>query len=703
LFGAVQKPRPEKIALLNDLNYYPQRPSRPDPEREDGFRYDMDSGNQLFSAGSKVGQYLVLEKLGEGGMSEVFKAIEPTLERYVAIKIMHRTNLSSPDVMANFLEEARAIAGLRHTNIVPLYSAGEEQGVPYLAMGYIEGQTLEDWILAGRTLNITEDAMWFMKQAVAALEYASRLNIIHLDVKPANFMVDSENVVMLTDFGLARKVTEVISGMRTDELQGTPAYASPEHVMQEKPDLRTDIYCLGASLFHLITGEFPYPGDTTEEVCRAHVYSPFPMETLQRHNIPTGWCGLIRKMMEKKPNDRFQNYQEISFALDNIHHFQYGKKMLTVVETVERRAVPRSEGPPESLFDLVPDEMAMQGDHLFTLQDSYDAQEVYQALDTRWPVLHLNEMASELRAMQKDSKEDLRALIQALLMVPSYKETLEVLSTFMANASDARPQSDAEKIELVGLERSRNIALTAIALYRPWQGERPLNWHGFWQHQIYTGILAEFLVEMLGLPATGMEYLGGLVHDVGKLVMAELYPAKTIAVWLRAYEQNLPLTVVEQEYFGVDHAQLGQEWLHRNKFNRSIRYLVAFHEHPENCYQLLVESSRKNLISSMISSSKDEEIDLLTHVVGCANVLAKELGLGYSGNPQLDQLPWIEQATTQVLFNARSKEVSLEEFQEFFLVTCRGLPDLPITQLAHASEARLRTAEKSQRQAKEKK
>ena len=194
----------------------------------------MDPGQQLFTAGSRVGQYLVLEKLGEGGMSEVFKAIEPTLERYVAIKIMHRTNLSSPEVMANFLEEARAVASLRHTNIVPLYSAGEEQGVPYLAMGYIEGQTLEDWILAGRILNM-EDAMWFMRQAVAALEYAAKSNIIHLDVKPANFMVDNENVVMLTDFGLARKQTEVASGARDDELQGTPAYASPSTCCRRSP------------------------------------------------------------------------------------------------------------------------------------------------------------------------------------------------------------------------------------------------------------------------------------------------------------------------------------------------------------------------------------------------------------------------------------------------------------------------------------
>ena len=662
----------------------------------------MESSHQLFTAGSKVGQYLVLEKLGEGGMSEVFKAIEPTLERYVAIKIMHRTNLSSPEVMANFLEEARAIAGLRHTNIVPLYSAGEEQGVPYLAMGYIEGQTLEDWILSGRTLNITEDAMWFMRQAVAALEYASRLNIIHLDVKPANFMVDSENTVMLTDFGLARKVSEVVSGMRTDELQGTPAYASPEHVMQEKPDLRTDMYCLGASLFHLITGEFPYPGDTTEEVCRAHVFNPFPIEILQRHNIPVGWSSLIRKMMEKKPEDRFQNYQEITAALDNINHFQYGKKMLTVVETIERRAVPRSEGPAESLFDLVPDDMAMQGDHLFNLQDSYDSEEVYRTLDHRWPVLHLNEMASELKALQTSPDEDLRELMQALLTVPSYKETIDVLSDFMANASDARPQTDAEKIELVGIERSRNIALTSIALYRPWQSERPLNWHGFWQHQIYTGILAEFLVDMLGLPSSGMEYLGGVVHDIGKLVLAELYPAKTIAVWMHAYEQNLPLAHVEQQYFGVDHAQLGQEWLHRHKFNRSIRYLVAFHDNPENCAQLLLESSRKSLITSIIPSSRDSEIDLLTHIVACANTLAKELGLGYSGNPLLDQTPWVEQSTTRVIFEARTKEVTPEEFEEFFMVTCKSLPDLPMTQLAHANEARMRHWEKSQRETKDK-
>ena len=209
---------------------------------------------------------------------------------------------------------------------------------------------------------------------------------------------------------------------------------------------------------------------------------------------------------------------------------------------------------------------------------------------------------------------------------------------------------------------------------------------------------------MLGLPASGMEYLCGTVHDIGKLVLAELYPAKTIGVWMHAYEQNLPLTVVEQQFFGVDHAQLGQEWLNRHKFQRMVRYVVAYHEQPQDCAQALTQSSKMNLLTSMIAPSKDDEINLLVHLINCADTLAKELGLGYSGNPQLDQLPWIEQPTTQLIFDSRLKEeVTIEEFEEFFMGTCRQLPDLPFTTLAHASEAKQRAWEQAQKENKDKK
>jgi hypothetical protein len=170
---------------------------------------------------------------------------------------------------------------------------------------------------------------------------------------------------------------------------------------------------------------------------------------------------------------------------------------------------------------------------------------------------------------------------------------------------------------------------------------------------------------------------------------------------MHAYEQNLPLSQVEMQYFGVDHAKLGQEWLNRHKFQKTVRYAVAFHEQPENCSQALMESSRLNMLKSMISSNKDDEINMLTHLINCADTLAKELGLGYSGNPQLDQAPWIEQPTTQLIFEARSKEeMTLEEFEQFFMGTCAELPDLPFTQLAHANEGRQRLVEKELRESK---
>ena len=153
---------------------------------------------------------------------------------------------------------------------------------------------------------------------------------------------------------------------------------------------------------------------------------------------------------------------------------------------------------------------------------------------------------------------------------------------------------------------------------------------------------------------------------------------------MKAFEQNLPLSQVENEYFGVDHAQIGQEWLNRQKFHRTVRYVTAYHEDPDNCFEALAQSGKMAFVTAMITSSKDEEITLLTHLISCANVLAKELGLGYSGNPHLEQTPWIDQPTTQLIFEARSKEVMLEDFKEFFMDTCSSLPDLPFTQLAHA-------------------
>lgn len=624
-------------------------------------------------------------------MSEVFKGIDPALERHVAIKIM--LSSTAQNNMTNFLEEARAIANLRHTNIVPLYTAGDEDGMPYIAMGFIEGETLEDWIIKGKILD-TDRAMWFMTQAVAALDYAAKQNIIHLDVKPANFMVDADDILMLTDFGLARKLSELTAGLRADEeLQGTPAYASPEHILQRQPDLRTDIYCLGASLFHLMTGKFPYPGDSTEEVCRKHIESNFPIDTLYDSGVPRGWAAMMRKMMEKRPEDRFQVYDEIAAALRNINHFQYGKKSLSLSTLNERRALPRTGGAPDNMFEMIPNEMAAQGEHTFTLGNPLEEGELFDTLEQRWPVLCLNNIVDDIKAIQKRNKEDIRELMTVLDKVKTFKRTLNVLSEFMAYITDERPQSDAEKIELIGIDRCSNLALLSIALQRPWQGDCPMNLQHYWHHCTYTGILAEFLVEMLGLETNGQEFFGSLIHDIGKLVMIELYPAKTMAVWMHSIEANIDLAEVEAHYMGIDHSQLGYEWLRRNKFPKQFCYLAAYHASPYDCYPALAASSSLKVFTGV----NEAELTLLASVVSCANTIAKELGIGFSGNAVLDQTPWIDQQLTLDLYEARTKDIDLEELESFFMETCRDLPDLPILDLASSAEAEQRRKEAFQR------
>ena len=174
----------------------------------------------------------------------------------MAIKVLRPEYAQDEEYLTFFQQEARAVAALRHGNIVPIYTIGVEGEILYFAMAFIEGHTFDDWIDANHKMD-GNDAHWFMSQAVAALECAWRSKIVHLDIKPANFMIDAASVVMLTDFGLAQNVSTVDEVDAEREAFGTPAYVSPEQITRDKTDLRTDIYSLGATLFHLMVGAPP--------------------------------------------------------------------------------------------------------------------------------------------------------------------------------------------------------------------------------------------------------------------------------------------------------------------------------------------------------------------------------------------------------------------------------------------------------------
>src|SRR5271155_5311525 len=204
-------------------------------------------------SGTHLGHYVITDKIAQGGMGTVFKALEPALERYVAIKVLRPEYASNASYVQYFQEEARAVAALRHPNIVPIFFIGKEGNVVFFSMAYIDGETFDDWIEDKRWFN-EERAKWFLSHAIAALHSAHKANIVHLDIKPANFLVDRGNNIMLTDFGLAERIVKGSSDTAQREAFGTPAYVSPEQITRGKTDQRTDIYSLGATLFHLFTG-----------------------------------------------------------------------------------------------------------------------------------------------------------------------------------------------------------------------------------------------------------------------------------------------------------------------------------------------------------------------------------------------------------------------------------------------------------------
>src|SRR5277367_6308214 len=303
-------------------------------------------------SGTHLGHYVITDKIAQGGMGTVFKALEPALERYVAIKVLRPEYAANPNYVQYFQDEARAVAALSHPNIIPIFYIGQEGNVVFFSMSYIEGETFENWIESKRWFN-EEQAKWFMSHAVAALHSAHKANIVHLDIKPANFLVDRANNIMLTDFGLAQKIVKDAEEATEREAFGTPAYVSPEQIQRGPTDQRTDIYSLGATLFHLMTGHQPFNGATVEDIIWGHMEKPFPIEIAREANLPTGWIHLIKKMMERSPDDRFADYRELRAALENVHSFRYETALLETPVQARAVSTPRTGHDPLTLNGLL--------------------------------------------------------------------------------------------------------------------------------------------------------------------------------------------------------------------------------------------------------------------------------------------------------------------------------------------------------------
>ncbi len=268
-----------------------------------------------FSNGENVGPYRIVEKLGQGGMATVFKAYHPSLDRYVAIKVLHPALQSDPNFQARFQREARIVAKLEHPHIVPVYDFAEHRGHPYLVMRFVEGETLKARLQRG--MLDREEIIPIARAVSDALAYAHRAGVLHRDIKPSNIIITPDGHVWLTDFGVARMAEAGESTLSRDMMVGTPQYIAPEQARGEgNLDARTDIYSLGVVLYEMLVGQVPFQADTPFAVIHDHIFTPLPLPRSQRPELPETVERLLLKALAKDPDERFQSVDELLAAFD---------------------------------------------------------------------------------------------------------------------------------------------------------------------------------------------------------------------------------------------------------------------------------------------------------------------------------------------------------------------------------------------------
>ncbi len=297
--------------------------------------------------GKTLGKYQVAERLGRGGMAEVYKAYHPQLERYAAVKVLHGFLAEGEDFLARFHREAKAIAALRHPNIVQIYDIDIADDFYYMVMEFIDGGTLKDRLIqASGPLAIKEMAHIF-REVASALDYAHRQGVLHRDIKPANVLLSGSGRVVLTDFGIARIVSDTQFTV-TGTLVGTPAYMSPEQGKGMSIASSSDIYSLGIILYEMVTGKVPFDADTPLAVIHKHINEPLPSPRTIREDIPRVLEAVIVKALAKEPADRYQSAAEMIDAAENAF-LDFAKVTMaeTMVEAPKRDAQPDLEAAPE--------------------------------------------------------------------------------------------------------------------------------------------------------------------------------------------------------------------------------------------------------------------------------------------------------------------------------------------------------------------
>lgn len=275
-------------------------------------RFHRETTRRVDLIGQTIGQYIITEQIGQGGMATVYKALQPAVERYVAIKVLPPHLSLNQTFIKRFQQEAKAIAQLEHPHILPVYDyKSEKEGIIYIVMRYLDSGTL-----VNRLKKPTDPAkiVRLLMQVAKALDHTHQQGITHRDIKPSNILIDTHGGALLTDFGIA-KIMAKSQDLTEGRIIGTATYMSPEQAQGQPVDGRSDIYSLGVILYQVMVGQPPFAAETSAALLYKHVYEPLPRPRTIKPEISQAMEQVIIKVLAKNPADRYQTASEFEQAM----------------------------------------------------------------------------------------------------------------------------------------------------------------------------------------------------------------------------------------------------------------------------------------------------------------------------------------------------------------------------------------------------
>jgi len=329
LLNTEDEPAEIKITKANLLNK--EEPELEEPKLEE-------PEEEALSKGTDIGGFEIIRVIGEGSMGIVYLATQKSMNRNVALKILKKSVvIKNKAGVKQFLNEAKMTGKLEHSNIVSAIDAGESKGLYYLAMNFVDGETLEERLEQGQIISEKMSLKYIMQMTVA-LEYAySKHQLIHKDIKPSNIMVNSDNTAYLLDMGIAQNIGSIEE--KEQMIDGSPFYMSPEQARADKLDWTTDQYSLGVTLYNLIVGKPPYTSSDVMEILELHKTAEFPEPTDINPdvNISKQTISLLKKMMSKTPDERFLSWKDLQKTLKKAIGVKKGGNTGTVINTGKRK------------------------------------------------------------------------------------------------------------------------------------------------------------------------------------------------------------------------------------------------------------------------------------------------------------------------------------------------------------------------------